>query len=62
MNTEQIVQKALDENPEIQLVLEIALRAREVESREAPRNIGLASEITAVPTNLPCPVPPVTFG
>lgn len=58
----KIVQDTLKSNPEIRLVLEIAARAREVENNEAPRTIGQATEITTVPTNLPCPVPPATFG
>jgi hypothetical protein len=62
MDAEKIVQEAIKTNPEIRLVLEIAMRAREAECKEAPLNIGLATEIVAVPTNLPCPVPPVTFG
>lgn len=62
MNAEQIVQKALRENPEIQMVLEIAARARQAEEQEPPRNIGVATDVAVVPTNLPCPVPPATFG
>jgi hypothetical protein len=62
MNAEQIVQKTLRDNPEIRLVLDIAARARQVEEQEAPRNIGVATDVTAVPTNLPYPAPPVTFG
>jgi hypothetical protein len=59
MDAEKIVQKAMKANPEIRLVLDIAARAREAESKE-PITIGVATDITAVPTNLPCPVPPAT--
>ena len=60
MNVEQIIKSALDENPDIRLVLEIAARAREAESKEPPRNIGVATDIVAVPTNSQCLVPPAT--
>jgi hypothetical protein len=62
MNAEQIIKKALKENPEIQLVLEIADRARQAEAHSGPRNIGVATDVAVVPTNLPCPVPPAIFG
>jgi hypothetical protein len=62
MNAEQIVKNALEKNPEIRLVLEIAERAREVESKEPPRNIGIATEIVAIPTNSQSLVPPATIG
>ncbi len=60
MNPVQIIQNALDKNPEMRLVLEIAARAREVESRELPRDIGLATDIAVVPTNSQSLVPPST--
>lgn len=56
MNAEQIIKTALDNNPEIRLVLEIAARARDAESKEQPRNIGMATEVAAVPTNSQYPV------
>jgi hypothetical protein len=62
MNAEEIVTKTLRENPEMQLVLEIADRARQAEAYTGPRNIGVATDVAVVPTNLPCPVPPVSFG
>jgi hypothetical protein len=61
MNAEQMIKKALDENPEILLVLEIAARARDAESKEPPRNIGTATDIVAIPTNSQCLVPLATF-
>ncbi len=54
MNAEQTIQNALDKNPDIRLVLEIAARAREAESKEPPRNIGIATETAAIPTNSQC--------
>jgi len=56
MKAEQVIKSALDRNPEIRLVLEIAARAREAESKEPPRNIGMATETAAVPTNSQYPV------
>lgn len=56
----QIIQNEFSKNPEVRLVLEIALRAREVESKEPPVNIGTATEVVAIPTNWQCPVPPAT--
>jgi len=60
MDAEKIVQKAVNVNPEIRLILEIASRAREAESKE-PITIGVATDVAVVPTNLPYPVPPVTL-
>jgi hypothetical protein len=51
MNTEKLVQKVLDENPEVRLVLDIAARARETEARELPREIGTSTEVVAIPIN-----------
>ena len=51
MNAEQVIKDALDRNPEIRLVLEIAARAREVESKDPPRNMEVATETVAIPTN-----------
>jgi hypothetical protein len=62
MDAEQIVKKTLRENPEIQMVLEIAERARQAEASASPRNIGVATDVAVVPTNLPCPAPPATLG
>jgi hypothetical protein len=60
MKTEQIIQKALDKNPDIRLVLEIAARAHDLESKEPPLYTGMATDTVALPTNLQCPVPPET--
>jgi hypothetical protein len=57
---EQAVQNAIDKNPDIRLVLEIAARAFEVESKEPPLYTGMATDTVAQPANLQCPVPPET--
>lgn len=62
MKTEQIIQNAVDENPEVRLILEIAARAREAESKEAPRDFGSSSEVTTIPTNPQYPVSPLIIG
>jgi hypothetical protein len=61
MNAKQLVQKALRENPELRLVLEIAERARQVESKEPPISIGVGTDVAAIPTRPQCLVPPATF-
>ncbi len=60
MTAEKVVKNALHENPDMRLVLEVAARARETESKEPPRNIGIATDIVAIPTNSQCLVPPGT--
>lgn len=57
MKTQQIVQNAIDANPEIRLILEIATRARDAEARELPREIGSSTEVVAVPINSQTAVP-----
>lgn len=56
MKTEDIIQKALHENPELETVLRIATRARELEARELPREIGVTTEVVAIPANPQCAV------
>jgi hypothetical protein len=56
MNAAEMVQKAVDENPDIEAVLQIALRARETEARDLPREISVTSEVVAIPTNSQCAV------
>lgn len=51
MKTNQIIRDAVAEHPEIRLILEIAARARETEAREQPRELGLATEVVAIPTH-----------
>ena len=62
VETAQVIKNALDDNPEIRLVLEIAARARDLESRKPPRNIGVTTDIVVTPTNSQCLVPPETAG
>jgi hypothetical protein len=50
------IQKAIEDNPEIRVVLAIAERAREAEARELPREIGTATEVVAIPNNPQCAV------
>ena len=56
MNIETLVQKQVEENTEVQLVLEIAMRARDAAAKEPPINIGMARDIIAIPTNSQYPV------
>jgi hypothetical protein len=51
---EQTIEKALHENPDIRVVLEIAARAREIEARELPRELGTATDVVAIPNNSQC--------
>jgi hypothetical protein len=48
MNATQLIDKALSENPDILVVLEIAARARETEAKEPPREIGVSTEVAAI--------------
>jgi hypothetical protein len=57
---EQLIQDVLDKNPDVRLVLEIAARALEVESKEPPLSNEMASDTVAQPTSVQCPVPPET--
>lgn len=50
------VQNWVDENPDTRLVLEIATRAHAQEFREPPRNLGIATDVIANPTNSQYPV------
>jgi hypothetical protein len=56
MDANQTIKKAFDENPDVRIVLDIATRARDVETRELPREIGAATEVVAIPTNPQCAV------
>lgn len=51
MKTTQLIDKALKENPEVLVVLEIATRARQTEDRELPREIGVSTEVAVIPTD-----------
>lgn len=56
MNVAEVIEKAKKENPDVRLVLDLATRARETEARELPREIGVATEVVAIPTNSQCAV------
>jgi hypothetical protein len=51
----KLAQRAV-ENPDVRTVLEIAARARDIESREPAKTIGIATDIIAIPTNSQYPV------
>ena len=56
MDVANVIERAIMENPEVRLVLDLAMRAREIEGRELPREIGMATEVTAIPVNSQCAV------
>jgi hypothetical protein len=62
MNAEQMIKNGTDKNPEIRLVLEIAARAQELESKQPPRDLGMVTETATIPTNSQSLVPPGTPG
>ncbi len=51
MSARKTVKKAIADNPEIRIVLEIAGRAREAEAKELPRELSVTTEVAALPTN-----------
>jgi hypothetical protein len=59
MDAEQIIKKAVNENPDVRLVLDVAARARDTEARELPQEIGASTEVVAIPCN---PQIPVSWG
>jgi hypothetical protein len=58
----KMIENALAKNPEIRMVLELASRARQIESKEPPRNIGMATETVAIPSRPQCLVSLTTQG
>ncbi|MGA9564719.1 MAG: hypothetical protein WBS19_04270 [Candidatus Korobacteraceae bacterium] len=56
MKADQQIKDALNSNDEVRLVLEIATRAREVEAREMPREIGTSTDVVVVPIHPQCAV------
>ena len=60
MDTAQTLRDALDANPEIRLVLDIAARARTAESLRPSIEIGMATEISTIPVNSQGLVPPLS--
>ncbi|HLX84407.1 MAG TPA: hypothetical protein VKR59_10955 [Terriglobales bacterium] len=56
MKTEKIVQEALKVNPEMQLVLDIAARARATEAQAAPAELRASTDVVAIPSKSQCAV------
>jgi|HubBroStandDraft_6_1064221.scaffolds.fasta_scaffold37702_2 hypothetical protein len=50
MNTKQALKKAVKENPDIELVLEISARARETEQREPAKELRPSTDVGMNPT------------
>lgn len=59
MDPKELVRNALRENPDVRLVLDVAARAKDMEAREQPREIGGSTEVVAIPCN---PQIPVSWG
>lgn len=53
LTADQLIQREMKENPEVSLILEIAARAREVETREPPQEIRVSTEAIAIPATTP---------
>jgi hypothetical protein len=51
VTVETVLLDGLQKNPEVQIVMEIAMRAREVEAREPPREMDMTTETIATPIN-----------
>ena len=60
MKASNLIKRALMDDPEVRLVLEIAVRTRQAESTEPPKNVASTTDIVALPTNSQSPVPPMT--
>ncbi len=56
MKAKQIIQDAIDANPEIRLILDIATRARELEEKSAPLELRASSDVVAIPIKPQCAV------
>ena len=50
MKTQKMIAKAVRENPDIALVLEISARARESDQREPTMDLGPVADVAANPT------------
>ncbi len=50
------IQKAINDNPEVRLVLEIAERARDAEDKAAPVDFTPKNEVVTVPNNQQFPL------
>jgi hypothetical protein len=51
MSVSKTIRRAINENPEIRVVLAIAERAREMEAKEPPRELIVKTEVVAIPSN-----------
>jgi len=56
MDIEKMVQKAMKVNPEMQLVLEIATRARKMEENAPPKELRASADVVAIPIKPQCAV------
>jgi hypothetical protein len=46
---DQLIKREMENNPEVSLILEIAARAKAVESSEPPKEIRVSTEVTVIP-------------
>jgi hypothetical protein len=56
MTTKQIIRDAIESNPEIRLILDIATRARELEEKSFPLELRASADVVAIPVKLQCAV------
>lgn len=56
MEINQVIKDALEEYPEVRVVLEVARLAHEAESKELPKELGTSGEVAAMPTASQCGV------
>jgi len=54
MDVKKITQEAIETNPEIKLVLEIAARARETEARTPAMELTPSTDVVALPNQRQC--------
>jgi hypothetical protein len=50
MNAQKVIDKARKQNPDIDLVLEISARARQIEQREPVKDLRPATDVGVNPT------------
>jgi hypothetical protein len=50
MDATKIIKQAIDDNPDIRLVLDIAARAREAQEREPAKDLRASTDVGANPT------------
>jgi hypothetical protein len=56
MSAPDTIRKALEDNPDLRIVLEIASRARELEAKEPPRELVTTTGVVTIPANQQVPV------